>query len=459
MGGRMTFKNTTPMTNITKPVDLTLPVSGLLKKEKLPLALFLFSLFFWSIDYRPETGKDALVVQLPVLFVHALSFLAILRSANKKNLGTLSGFLFICFLFCIPAAIIGLLHGQEFRPIMANVIAFSVYISTTISCFLVLETVSDKETLFNKLKTVCFGFIVLHFITVYIARGGIDLSSSRYEYLSGATIPGSALLAIAVFSGFTIRDMAVALANVAVILISVTRTQLVVLAGQIASIGLASPILLFQKKFLKSAMAFSLITFSVITADVVMETGLTARWLLRLNVTKEKGADPTALSRIAENNYMVERFTDSIQTIMLGNGLSAKTTLIGREAMLSASLVGSATVHSNGFGHNNHLSLLYIGGLLFGMPLLVLTFINGARSFSLLRLLSKGANKAAQIGVWGALINIGTLASGFLSGTFSDRATCLWYGLGTGMLYWAKIEFAEQKKKREPLISERSPTP
>src|SRR5450755_3453612 len=97
-----------------------------------------------------------------------------------------------------------------------------------------------------------------------------------------------------------------------------------------------------------------------------------------------------------------------------------------------------------GFGHENYASILFVAGVLGGGGLLILQFLNGFQSIALIRRLQvTRANRDASvvhIGTWGALIVIGFVVDSFLTPTFADRSISLWYGIGTGMLYWARQE-------------------
>ena len=184
------------------------------------------------------------------------------------------------------------------------------------------------------------------------------------------------------------------------------------------------------------------------------------RWVERLTINKSMGADPTALTRIAEDRFMLQEFTSTFEGFVFGHGLAAETSLIGPEAMLAGSLVGFKSVlfHSIGFGHNNYLSILFVGGLLSGVPLLVMLLSNGFGSLRLIRILLTDKTQDqtfAYIGLWGALIVIGMLLEGLFGGTFGDRGSCLWYGIGTGMFYWARDELRKAPKKSSqlPLIN------
>ena len=88
------------------------------------------------------------------------------------------------------------------------------------------------------------------------------------------------------------------------------------------------------------------------------------------------------------------------------------------------------------------MSVLFISGLIGGSAMLFIQFLNGAQAISAIRILSRPgielSDPLVRIGLWGSFIVIGMIVLGFLGGTFGDRGICLWYGIGTGMLYWSR---------------------
>jgi hypothetical protein len=85
---------------------------------------------------------------------------------------------------------------------------------------------------------------------------------------------------------------------------------------------------------------------------------------------------------------------------------------------------------------------LFVAGVLGGGGLLLVQLLNVAQAIALIRKLTDRtitySEDLVRIGAWGAVMVIGVFAVGFLSGTINDRPMCLWYGIGTGMLYWAR---------------------
>jgi hypothetical protein len=249
---------------------------------------------------------------------------------------------------------------------------------------------------------------------------------------------------------FGLKEIFISLINLFIILLSVTRTELAIIAGQVASAFVASPGIFMRPASLKKMLGVLMLVSIVIAVDYGSGAGLTDRWISRLTVAHAKGSDPTALTRIAETNFMMDSFSSSFEHTLVGNGLAARTQLTGYEAALAGSLVGMGSVtsvHSIGFGHNNYASILFIGGIVVGGPLLFFTFLSGFHAIALMRKLLKKntySEPFVYIGVWGSVITIGMLIQGALGGIYSDRAICLWCGIGAGMLYWSREQVGQK---------------
>jgi hypothetical protein len=163
-----------------------------------------------------------------------------------------------------------------------------------------------------------------------------------------------------------------------------------------------------------------------------------------MTVSEKFGYDPTALTRIAETDYMLQAFSASESSVLFGNGLAAYAWTAGRDAIIIGEVMGFWNVNfaDIGIGHENHVSILFVAGILGGGGLLLVQLLNVAQSIALIRKLTDRSitygDDFVRIGVWGAVMVIGVFAVGFLSGTINDRPMCLWYGIGTGMLYWVR---------------------
>lgn len=420
--------------------------------DKKLVIMYAISIGVWVFDFRAiERGAGFLVQGLTLLGYVCVFCIILLQAAWKRfDWQPLQPFLLISGFFLICSITVGAILRQNYWLLFTNCIPIALFMSSTFSTYMLLRFIENRLAILDVLKTLCIAFIVVHF-TIASFQYGLDLSTSRYQFLSGATVPALAIFAMGMIFPFQRKEIIIAVTNLIAVLISVTRTQLPALALQIGVCITFVPKSFFQFVRFKKAVGPLLVVCLVIAIDLISETGLTTRWVERLLVQSALGYDPTALTRTAENNFMWQQFVTAWDTLAFGNGLAAETSLIGPEAFLAGQLVGRISVisiHSNGFGHNNHLSLLFIGGLLAGLPFLLLLFLNAISAMRLTWILLRTgtfADTVVYTGVWGSLIIIGLVTIGFVSGIFGDRVTSLWYGIGTGMFYWVKNEVSRSR--------------
>jgi hypothetical protein len=415
--------------------------------KKALLRIFTVSLLVWSLDYKATTSAGGgSAVQALILAVYVVTAFYVAISALWRDIGVGPVWLLIAaiVLFVIESAVVALINDQDPYSIFVNTIPPLLFASSSAITFMTLRSLQDDAGSFLKmLRWACLIFVVVHLVIVTMTKGSIDVSDARYEVLSAATTPALAIIAIGFLKRLSRLDIVVFSLNLIVSVISVTRTLLFVLAVQIAMVVAARPRSMLKPTTIKSLSVFGGAMLLILALDLSAGTGIAERWFERVTVSKKTGADPTSLTRKAEVKFMLRAFATSPETILFGNGLAALTSLTGPEARLAGRLVGikSVSFHSIGFGHENYVSVLFISGVLGGGGLLIMQFLNGFQAFTFLRTfkLTELDEDEVHIGLWGALIVIGSLAIGFYGGTLADRDLSIWYGLGTGMLYWARI--------------------
>jgi hypothetical protein len=415
-------------------------------ENKSIIRIFALSILIWAFDYKAGSSGAAAGLQgtILIVFIVASFLLTIFSAWRGVTPGPLWVLILVTMVFLIDSSIVGLSRGQPGYAIFVNLIPSFVYICAGAVTFVTLRTVEDKNSFLDVIRLACVIFGAAHVLIAILTRGAINTSVSRYEVLSGATIPSLAIIAIAMVKRLSKFDFLIIVLNLSVALLSVTRTLLVALAVQIASIFIARPSIAFKQSTIKGLSLISFALLIVLVLDYGSGTGLVDRWVQRLTLSQKVGADPTALTRTAETHFMLQAFESSAESTLFGNGLAALTSLTGPDAAAVARMVGREVVslHSIGFGHESYVSILFVAGILGGGGLLLLQVLNGFQSFALIRKVENDNSKdnpaAARIGLWGALIVIGELVVGLFGGTMADRDTCLWFGIGTGMLYWAR---------------------
>jgi len=429
---------------IQKPVltDGQLSERGVLK-------LYVFAIATFGFDFKASVSGAGATFQTLLLLIFIFCFIRIISAGARRGIGigVLWVVLLVAALFMLDSAIVGLVNDQKTFRVMANLIPFSLYIGATVMTYLTLSIVRDQRPAFlNGMRFACIASAVFHVVVLVITRGAINLSTSRYEVLSGAVVPSLGILPVGLAQSLTLFDIVVVLLNLVFAVVSVTRTLVISLAVQVATVFIARPGIIGRASVLKGVGVISLVIVAIVAVDVTAGTGLTSRWTERLFLSRKLGSDPSELSRISETHFMWQHFTESPQTVVFGNGIAAVTSLTGREAARTEVLIGKegrrGALHGSGIGHENYVSILFVAGLLGGAGLLIIQFMNALQSLLVIRELQRRPSPYrdadVHIGIWGGVIVMGMLTLCFLGPVFSDRDECLWLGIGTGMLYWAR---------------------
>ncbi len=431
---------------IQKPVPAT---TGSPLSERGVLRLYVFAIAALGFDFKASFSGAGSTFQGLLLLIFIFCFIRIIAAGARRGIGFGAQWVLLlaAALFAIDSATVGLINGQLPFRVTANLIPFSLYIGASVLTYVTLWIVKDLRPAFlNGMRFACLASAIFHVVVLVITRGAINLQTSRYEVLSGAVVPSLGILPVGLAQPLTLFDIVVVLLNLVFAVISVTRTLVVSLAVQVAAVFVARPGIIGRASVLKGIGVTALVIIAIVAVDVTAGTGLTTRWTERLFLGQKLGSDPSELSRISETHYMWEHFGESPQTLVFGNGIAADTYLTGREAARIELLIGRekrrASVHGTGIGHENYVSILFVAGLLGGGGLLIIQFLNALQSLLVIRELQRRPSPYrdadAHIGIWGAVIVMGMLVLCFLGPVFADRDECLWLGIGTGMLYWAR---------------------
>ncbi|WP_368508520.1 hypothetical protein [Bradyrhizobium lupini] len=415
--------------------------------------LYIIAMIPMAFDFKSEgAGAGAIVQGILLALYLALSVLFLLRTrtAATTNDGYSPLPFFAVSWFCLLGAFVGYVRGQELYSIITSAIPACLFVTSIYLTVRAIQASTDQELLLRQLKGLCLLFLLSRF-AIIASTIGIDVTTVRYQILAGSINAGLGLIALRFLFKTRFLDLAVIVTSLGLVLVSVTRSQLLVAATQ-TFIYLKTPNILLKPAVVGRAILLSCLLLALIGADQAFDAGFTDRWIARIFASNELGADPTLLTRRAEVEFMSDSFTRGGTEFLFGNGIAAETSLVGTDAGIAALLVGRdsvAKVHSLGFGHQNYWSILFIGGIVGGAPLLALLFWQAYEAVSFLqscRNVIFSERSLVELGAWGSTIVIGMVTYGFLAGTFGDRPTCMWYGIGVGLLAGSKSLLAKLKR-------------
>ena len=392
------------------------------KRARGILFAFAGSILIWAVDFKAASSGAGAGIQSAIFGIYLMFFLFLTMSSVsagvRAGISTLA--LLSTVFFIGESSIVGLYNNQPLYSIVVNSIPSLIYGTAAISAYITMEASSANRRLLSSiLGLACIVYTVSHFAISLVLHDGIDLANSRYEVLSGAIIPALGLIAVSFVRKPRRLDIVVFLLGLSVAAVSVTRTLFAVLVIQIFAVFISYPTALFRRSTFSFFVIFAGALVLLIGADQLLDFGLADRWVDRVTVSQRMGIDPTALTRKAETRYMLDAFASSPITILFGNGLAATTSLVGRDALVAGIAVGGGSVsfHSVGFGHENHVSLLFIAGLVGSAPLLLLQLLNGFQSFAIIHKLMKRPahypDEIVRLGAWNSVIVIGMITEGF----------------------------------------------
>ena len=402
--------------------------------RRLPLAYSLM-IAAWVLDFRSEGQGQGLAIQAVWLSLYLLGLLLFVVSDRQRGLQIrgLPSLLLCGALYLIVAIASGIDYDQPIYPILRNGTSVFVYLSGAYATARVVMT-HDPAILRKLLAVFCAVYAVTFFFIFEVTSGGINLSTIRYQIIGTSSIAALGYVTLTLLFRLTYVELAALVANLVILLIAVTRTFLFSFAAQIL------PLLIeFRRVFSPRLALVGLAGIAVFLGVSQFGGGQVVRWEDRL-----AGRDAhdvgyqTYFTRLEEWEYMYGEWTSTGSKFMLGAGLAAQTKYHNVRA------AGGNEENMIGFGHNQHLSLLFDAGVIGGIPILLVQFLQAALALRFLRRVVQFRGRRSDVlflGAWGATIVLGNVAANFLAASFVLRGLALWYGIGTGLLLGAQARF------------------
>lgn len=393
--------------------------------------LFFIMLFSLAFDYRSIDGS-LIVIVLGLVNV-VVGFLLILsqRQFNKKVFYLISFF----WLFAIITSLVGILRGQGSYSVLAQILPFVIFCNTAIIYASFIHRNDDfVEIVKLSIWVAIFSMIWKPFFAIYYYS--LNFTEVRYQIISGACI---FLFAYGLSCIITKKNKNPIISIISIIfpiiivLVSVTRTYIFVFF-----LMLILGLFLFNVKrgiliFLKSGVLFSIVI--CISLFIFPEAG--DRWFGRLFNLKQDGLnDLTSLTRLAEINGQIYHLKNDFLGLLFGLGIAAKTEWMG-DAFYEVLLILGSNFEGVGgsYGHNVYVGLIYVGGLVFGMPIIILLLsILFLSIFKFKKNHMRMSEDKKHLLLFSILSVFGYSLYGVLGGTFGDRSMALFYGISFGIL-------------------------
>jgi hypothetical protein len=341
--------------------------------------------------------------------------------------------------FTAFACAVGFARGQSVGMILTAALPLLLFTAGIRLTADALSATKHPQRVRSLLLRMAVGSILLRPVLQYLVVPDFDFTNARFEILGGGLIIVLGYSATRMFAKPTASDVAILITAVALVAASVTRTYLVAMAAMCVAHVVASPKSVFRLRWVRTA------TYVVLAGGALLYWAgdsyevLTERWINRLiSTSEEEGFDLTGAARLAEIAYQVNTLATDASASVFGNGIAARTQLLGANAEMYWDVDPEGDVSSIGFGHSAQISILFVGGWLVGGAFLLMTLHWVVRSVRYIRAMrGEFSDPFPLLGTWGATTVIGVTVASALSGAFHERSATLFYGIALGMLAYA----------------------
>jgi hypothetical protein len=131
--------------------------------------------------------------------------------------------------------------------------------------------------------------------------------------------------------------------------------------------------------------------------------------------------------------------SEAPEGLLFGFGPAAVTEFDDLSAQIVASAIGvsGGQWEGSGFGHNNYVGTIYVGGILFGGALLIMQLATAFAGISVFRhcaALPLGLDRTLLLAM--PLAVVAYLLYGLLGGTMASRSASALFGMSLASVWW-----------------------
>lgn len=428
-------------------------------KKAVAQAILAAFVFPWIFDVRAAPGFQVgwlVYVQLLSFLISTVVFFLSLRIFKiRVDLGPLAGnalSVAVCAIFVAVSMISGIAEHNDLAKVFADEIPAILFIYSLVIVAIIAQAGLKPEDVLGIVAVAAVMAIIAR-IPIIAALYGIDFNTVRFQILCGATPIGSAYILSRLPAGFRARDWAFAFAQLAIILVSVTRTEILVFAGMAAVlVPFMARRLLRPSAILSFALGGSVLVAAVYGFGTLIPGNPLDRWINRTASYQIGDVDMSGLDRESQALFQLEQLRNAGIEKYIGFGIAARGgNYAPIEAYEIARGVGNGGLYvPTGFADETYISLIFLGGIIGGGPLLLAQLIwlwNSIRSVPFI--LRTNSRKKTWI-VIAPLAVVGLQVTNILGASFGDRSQSVFFGLCLGTVGW--ITAIRRRKARNPRL-------
>lgn len=403
------------------------------------MALFILP---WIFDVRSVAGLEWLrFIQLgSFLFCTAIFLIAVrILRTRDRSLGSLAGNswnLAVVALFAVTAFVAGIVGHNALFQVFSLTIPAILFCYSLVFIALLARAKMQPNDFMDILVALAVATILIR-IPLIALLFNINFSTVRYQILSGATIFGSAYVVARVAAGFRTQDIIFAVIHTAIVLLSVTRIQLLSVATMGLSLFLTSLRTMLRPKVMLSIVAAVFVgVLAIYSLASSMSVNPITRWIARTTISSNAGVDMSTLAREAQVLYEIRQLAGGgTLNKLIGFGIAAKGGNIPELEAFAISHGVRGSYVPIGFADHTYVSFLYLGGLIGGGPILLIQFSWLWNALRAIAFISKKHSRHILL-ITPPLAVIGYQTYNMFGATFIDRNASVFLGLSVGMTSW-----------------------
>jgi hypothetical protein len=417
--------------------------------DKLLFAAILLPVCF---DFKPpQNSLITVLIQFGLFTVSTLGILVLLMR-YRFDLTIKPSTIVKCVLglFVIHTFTVGLIKDQTFYRLFANSLPFFLFgYSLLIWSYVESRRIPLEQTAQFLAVLACITLVSKPLIT--LATIELSWETVRYQILPECMPFFLALSVVVIVFRMPRWTWAVLPWTLALCFLSVTRTNLAVLALCFLLVVLTRPREVFSARVLaRGGLALTALTTLVVAAALLLPGNFAERWTDRMfSSNDEVAGDVTGLLRIAEVHYQFSRLVESPENLIAGSGLAAESGISGPAAERAAVTQGSRIYQYevSQIGHNAYTSLIYFGGAIVGVGIVLMLFWMAMQALLILPRISSPFVFAF------CLACLAFVAQGFLGGVLGSRQGAMFFGLCCGATLAARARSLVVKQQVRPVRS------
>ncbi|MFG6599092.1 MULTISPECIES: hypothetical protein [unclassified Sulfitobacter] len=395
--------------------------------------LLLGALYTIAFDFRRNEGDAGSIVVLLSVASVVFGLALVIKQSRLHRADILA--LSPMVIFAIIAVVSGIGMEHSTYKVIAAIFPLLNFLTASLCISAYVTSEKDVNTI---LRTIVICGIVAATWKVFFAFSyyGLSVSTVRYQVLSGAS---PMLFAFAAASFLYLRQPYVIPAlvlSLGPVLLSVTRTYLLVYCAAGVVAFLAIPVQRMGRAFTGAVLGLTaVVVLGFLGATIWPE--VVSRWIVRLTSNQNFGFDLTAATRLAEIDFQINKLRETTTTLLFGYGPAMETRFTGTNAILISSAIPDYVDKwtGSGYGHNAYVGVYFVGGLLGGTLLLLMLFGFLAAGFiGSKRYIGRINGPTGFCLIWGTSSLAGYLAYSTLGGTFGDRSMSFFMGLSLGLI-------------------------